>query len=488
MLNYKFHLFTGTPRGAVYGFKVAQAFKRTNRPVWNCYIKEHFARQLPHYHLPTQSDIASKLYTIASSSGETIFVQFDFMAYYDQFGLDALVSALFCFLGHDGLTYALSRLPMGFTLACAIAQATTWQLLNFERRSTVFTCIDNVAFAGTVDQVVHDVTMFLSRCQTVSATLNELSAESISSFLSATEATQRDLVRSWHKNSFTFLGVAYDWKRKTRALSEKTIEKLSATRDCLTSMKDTIQPRQLAAVVGLLRYANHILRLDSYRYYYTLDWIRKVSSLLQSDLQLWDSADIRLPAPHRLALLSWFDSVLTPRSIPIDDPLPSTPPCTLIVDACASGWGAILHLQGETSFRAISGRWESEIASSVTSEPAAVAEGAVHFFPHEAPPLVFIASDHSPLVFASYSSAPRAPPYNALLYYLSMRYPKTRFVLGHIPGHLNVTDSLSREGIADSVSLDQVRDVTGMGWDFALSSLKPKPCLSCSPSSLPWQC
>lgn len=488
MLNHKFTRFTDAPRGSVYGFKVGQFFKKSSRPVWNCYIKEFFKEKLPHYHLQSQSLIAHKLFKISTSPQPTYFIQFDFMAYYDQFKLAYVVAAFFCFFGRDGYTYALSRMPMGFTLACAIAQASTWQLLNFEKQSSVFTCIDNVAFAGTAEQVVHDITLFLGRCAAVSATLNELSSKQVSAFLAASPAEQRAAILSWHTDEFTFLGVKYLWKAHTRALADKSVEKLTAALSCLKAMSDQILPRQLATIVGLLRYASQVLRFQPYRFYYTLDWIRNLSALLQEDLSRWDSVSIRFPAPHRQALIDWFDILLVPTTVPIDNPIPLARPCTIIVDASGHGWGAIRYDDAET-FETAAGLWSSEIPSSVSSEPAAVAEGCVHFFPNGAPPVVLILSDHLPLVHSSHALTPRAPPYNALLFFLQTRFPSTRFILGHIPGNRNPTDPLSRFGTADGITLDQVREVTGMGWEFALSALNPqKPCLSCSALSLPWQC
>ena len=175
-----------------------------------------------------------------SADCDSVFVQFDYASYYDQFSLSADVASHFCFKGRDNETYALSRPPMGFSLACAIAQSATWQILNFEKRSTPFTCIDNVAFAGSLRDVWHDVTLFLERCLKVNATLNDVTASMIREFLSANEEEQLRQVRSWHANQFTFLGVKYDWVSRQRSISDKTLDKLQAARRCLVSISGEI--------------------------------------------------------------------------------------------------------------------------------------------------------------------------------------------------------------------------------------------------------
>jgi len=487
MLNHKFHVHRGDVIGSVFGFKVAQFFKGCTRPVWNCYIKSFFTGALPHYHLQTPQQIAAALYLLASSSEDTIVVQFDFSAYYDQFALRNKVPAAYCFLGRNGETFALSRMPMGFTLACAIAQATTWQLLNFEKQSHVITCIDNVAFAGTPAQVHHDATTFLRRCVAVGATLNELSQPEIADLLALPPEEQLAAVRAMHKDTFSFLGIEYTWSSRSKTLAPKTREKLVATESCLASIGGTIYPRQLATVVGILRYASFTLRLDSLERYETLDWLRGVAAYLQSDASLWDTCAIRLPSVHRTALLSWLQEVLAPRSLPIHNPLPATAPLTLIVDASGSGWGGILY--DGASFSTFFGKWESEIASSVTTEPKAVEVFASIVLSTENPPIdVLVVTDHLPLVHAAASTAPRGSTYNALLLLLNRRFPSTRFIFAHIPGDVNPADSLSRTGSAPGLDLDSVRNAAGMGWEFALSFIHlPKQCALCD-REVPWQC
>ena len=265
MLNHKFQVHTEPVRGTVYGFKAAQFFKGNSRPVWDCRIKAAFESELPHYHLQNQHSIAKQLHTIVTNNPhDTVFVQFDFAAFYDQFPLSPQVASYFCFEGRHGETFALTRLPMGFTLACAIAQATTWQLLNFQRRSAVFTCIDNVAFAGPLPDVHHDVCLFMRRCHEASVTLNDHSTPSIVQFLSANTHSQLATIQEWHKDSFVFLGVQYRWSDARKSLATKTIEKLAAARGCLLAIDDAILPRQLAAIMGLLRHANQVLGIPGY--------------------------------------------------------------------------------------------------------------------------------------------------------------------------------------------------------------------------------
>eukprot|EP00758_Cryptobia_borreli_P014390 Tbor_TRINITY_DN5916_c0_g7::TRINITY_DN5916_c0_g7_i1::g.19518::m.19518 len=93
---------------------------------------------------------------------------------YDQFELAPEVRPYFAFLGRNKQILALNHLPMGLSGACAVAQATTWQLLNFTRRASAITYIDNVAFCGSRENVLADVKCFLGRCKAANATLNEV--------------------------------------------------------------------------------------------------------------------------------------------------------------------------------------------------------------------------------------------------------------------------------------------------------------------------
>jgi len=486
MLNSKFCTFSGTPRGAVFGFKTAQFAKGCSRPVWNCYIKGHFQHLLPHYHIQPQAVISDKLSQLVGP--DTIFVQFDFKSYYDQFGLAAAVQAMFCFLGRNNEIFALNRLPMGFTLACAIAQATTWQLLNFECRSEVFTCIDNVAFCGTVADVAHDVKMFLERCLACHASLNDWEPTAISQLCNLDGSALEAAVSALHQPQFSFLGVAYDWPRARKSLPVAAVDKLSALRWCVNELGDRIRPRQLSAVIGFLRYACSVLSVKPLQFYDMLAWTRRVGAVLQGDASLWDSVDLTLSAAHKADMLAWIDVVACAPPVPFASPLPTERPPTIIFDASAAGWGAVL-LDGPSP-RPFAGQWPAPIHSSVHAEPLAAVRAVVAALDgRPPPPLVFVMSDHEPLVISSRSLAPRAFTYNLALSNLARLFPSTRFVFGFLPGHLNLTDSLSRGGsLQDPIDPILASEIAGTGWVAALNLHSAKiRCSTCEAPALPWQ-
>eukprot|EP00758_Cryptobia_borreli_P011560 Tbor_TRINITY_DN5672_c1_g4::TRINITY_DN5672_c1_g4_i1::g.9473::m.9473 len=70
------------PRCSVYGFKVGEYFKSRSRPVWACHINDRI-KQVPHYHLQTQSDVWRTIGK-AHSLEDPIFIQFFLKSMYDQ--------------------------------------------------------------------------------------------------------------------------------------------------------------------------------------------------------------------------------------------------------------------------------------------------------------------------------------------------------------------------------------------------------------------
>ena len=426
--------------------------------------------------------IAQKLHSIAGP--RTYFIQFDFASYYDQFRLRGIIPSFFCFLGRDGNTHALHRLPMGFSLACAVAQSTTWQILNFEKRSTPFTCIDNVAFAGTLEEVHHDVNLFLERVLAIDATLNELSKDEMRRYLQSSTEEQRECIKSWHKDEFTFLGVSYSWKSKLKKVSEKTMDKLKAANSCLKVMDKEIAPRQLAAIIGLLRYASDTYSIALYDRFDLLAWTRRIGYYLQGDVKRWDSAPLALPDKFKKGLLDWFQQVLTHPMVRIAKDLPAALPTTIITDASGVGWGAVMVQGAHIVHRR--GPWPSHKGWSAVAEPEAVWEAAKNLVSSQMTN-VLILTDHLPLVYASLGPSPRSYHYNKLLLQLTTRFPQTNFYFQFIPGSQNVADKLSR-GEDDVIEYGVARRFAGTGWDSALRYIRQgPPCSKCDSPCLPWQ-
>eukprot|EP00758_Cryptobia_borreli_P013071 Tbor_TRINITY_DN5802_c0_g1::TRINITY_DN5802_c0_g1_i2::g.7205::m.7205 len=101
---------------------------------------------------------------------------------------------------------------MGLSVACAVAQPTTWQLLNFARRASAIAYIDNIAFCGRKNDVLRDVNIFLTRCKSVNATLNEIDVQQV---------WNEAQIYALHTEVFTFLGVEYQRAARKRGLSLK---------------------------------------------------------------------------------------------------------------------------------------------------------------------------------------------------------------------------------------------------------------------------
>eukprot|EP00744_Colponema_vietnamica_P003982 GILI01006019.1.p1 GENE.GILI01006019.1~~GILI01006019.1.p1 ORF type:complete len:374 (-),score=7.55 GILI01006019.1:427-1548(-) len=372
---------------------------------------------------------------------------------------------------------------MGFSLACAIAQSTTWQLLNFDRRSEVFTCIDNVAFAGSVRDVTEDVTNFLRRCSLVGATLNEVSQQQILEFLDQPDDRKLRQVKNWHQDEFTFLGVKYNWVARTRAISNKTMDKFAAKR-CLDTLGVSIAPRQLATLIGILRYASMVSDVTVFDKFDLMAWSRRVGAYLQEDLRRWDLEPLVFPADCKSLMLEWFANVLRNTPVAIAQFLPRTVPTTLITDASGNGWGAVRV--NADSYETAQGVWRSEIRSSVRAEPEGVLQAAYKLIQDE-DRLVLVLTDHKPLVYASQSIAPRSFYYNELLRKLKLRFPNTRFIFQFLPGVDNVADAMSRNQ-EEQLDIVKARRFAGMGWSTALSYIVNGPlCLKCLSPTLPWQ-
>ena len=320
-----------------------------------------------------------------------------------------------------------------------------------------------------------------------------MSSVDITAFLASSPDAQLSQIRSKHSDRFTFLGVEYNWLSITKGISQKTKDKLEAINDCTRRLGRHVTPRQLAAILGVLRYASHTTDHSPLEFYPLLRWARAVGSFLQADVARWDNSLIVLPPEHHLSLISWCELALSASFVPMAPCFPTQVPPTIISDASGDGWGAVfLHDEQLRTFR---GLWRSHIFSSVIAEPRGcglAVRQVMALFGDSPPPHVLILTDHLPLVHAANSQAPRAFPYNQLLLDLRTNFPSTIFSFSFLPGKCNLADGLSR-GVDEGFNLDidKARQFAGAGWLSALTHPQNNhlsPCAICSPSVRLWQC
>ena len=116
--------------------------------------------------LPTREDIE-----LQSTAGACA-IPVDFQSWFDQLPLDPAVQPRFGVMGNDGSCYMLTRLPMGFRHAPAVAVAAT-DLIRSMNTCSSQSCIDNVRFVGNREEVIAETKRFMERVKSVGALLNE---------------------------------------------------------------------------------------------------------------------------------------------------------------------------------------------------------------------------------------------------------------------------------------------------------------------------
>eukprot|EP00758_Cryptobia_borreli_P017029 Tbor_TRINITY_DN6155_c3_g4::TRINITY_DN6155_c3_g4_i13::g.22680::m.22680 len=456
MTPQKIEILQTPPLGTVYGFKIGEYFKGRSRPVWACHINDSITTA-PHYHLQNQAEV-SRTIGMTLFQEDPIFVQFDLTSMYDQLKLAPIVRPYFAFRGRNGETLALNCLPMGLSVACAVAQATSWQLLNFDRRASAIVYIDNIAFCGRRGDVIADVQCFLARCREVNATLNEVDVQQV---------IPVEQIEALHTDIFTFLGVEYRWSSREKTLSTKTREKITTLRGILRTA--TLTTRQVATILGVCRYASAILGKKLFEFHTVFNWARRLGTMVQSRPQAWDEYVF---LPYREEMGRMMEDLLSTQPVPIYMAAPATRPLTLITDASKSGYGGVL-VAPSGAINCTAGSFKKEFPSSVQAEPEGMVKAALDLLPQEASD-VLILLDHQPLVYAAKSNAPKAFSYNQALGALAEARPNTRFYFAFVPGVRNVADGLSRGDTTVDAELASI--VAGTGWSSALHSPVCRKC------------
>lgn len=407
------------PRCSVKSFFVVEHKKRRRRPIfWPDINKCIYKKHLNPSRIPLKREVRCN-----GLKGEWS-LQYDFIGWYDQLPLHKLISRYFAFDGKR----CLATLPMGFRPACEVAQSISLALADFNLPEgvSVDVYIDNIRFVGDREGVIQAGKQFLERCRHVGAKVdNELATP---------------------KQQDEFLGERYDYVKKTRALAEKTVEKLIFVRDNLIPQQ-RLTNRQVAGIFGLIYYGADVLNLDLCFLYELLKWYRGIMS--KTDNQ-WNE-QVEVPLQIREELSSWLKILIDNRPTEMSSSVADVEPdITLTVDACEKGWGCVSSTNGCTQY--YGAPWSQEerdqnhVERSVVSEPLG-AWKAVGRFVTQTHNKVLIYTDHEPVVWAGNSGIAHSDSYNQLLCRLKEFFPNTRFEFRHIKGVNNkFADALSRRG------------------------------------------
>jgi hypothetical protein len=145
---------------------------------------------------------------------------FDFSSFYYQFGLGPRVRKYFSFrVGNK--YYCMNRLPMGFKMACAIAQKVSTFLSTSPYDVKVEVYIDNVMILGKCKEVVEQARLyFLARCEKYGVQLSEDSGTQTSAvfrgmlfdFVARTVCLKPAYVDYFEKCNLNTLTTWADWR------------------------------------------------------------------------------------------------------------------------------------------------------------------------------------------------------------------------------------------------------------------------------------
>jgi hypothetical protein len=285
----KLRKYFGKYAGAVRGFWVFEPAKFRRRPIFAPMLNdlrlkcEHEVRYRNRREVHEAAMCCECDATVHSHDGDSCETySFDMQGWYDQFGLQLQVQALFCFRA-DGQTYSLTRLPMGARPSCAIAQYATWALINGtacqNERVKLTTMIDNVRIHAPAALARQAAIEFLQRCAMVGAQVNEVNVNDVWNDITIQKlrVTEED-----------FLGEHYVYADAhggpTVALSTKTRDRLAASINRIHEWT----ARNMAAHVGLLLWATPTTAVSPACFFGAMRSYRRVAAVMATNEQLWD--------------------------------------------------------------------------------------------------------------------------------------------------------------------------------------------------------
>jgi len=449
MKGYKYKPLYGLPEGFVDAFMRIEQSKNPEhvhglrlRPLFAPDANEECAtrEKLQKLQMTTRGEARVQ----GAKEGEEakqLIIQFDMLSYYDQFGLSEAVKRKLCFLGPDGIVYALERLPMGLRPACEVAQATTWMLLDFEMGPSVklTTCIDNIRFIGKKDEVVRAVRVFLDRCRRVGAQLDKWPASD----------SEADIIAMGERRG-DFLGEFYDYDAGTRKLTDRSVNKVKTIKEWLSEQHEpclVLNARQFSVVMGMLFWTASVLDLPLCRYFHLLRDYRRAAAAAATTAS-YDEVVVKLTPTAIRELKAWVEAAAENKAVPMTPIQQGAPNLNLVVDASGLGHCTI-STTNFTDCQVMSGVWATKeqpnAQSSVWAEPEAIFRGCLRFV-RPSDRFVRIYTDHSPVVYAAAAGYAKGFAPNLLIERLKVYFPDTVFEIVHVKGVNNPADRYSRLG------------------------------------------
>lgn len=426
-------------RGWVKVFAVPEPAKRRFRPIKHTVdVNEALGKDtLMRITFPTKSEICSLVH-----AGEC-FISLDFAAYYDQFTYSKDVGRRFCFRSGSKF-YRLQTLAMGQRQAVEVAATATARFLDFDKRSTSKSIIDNVIFVGSRDDVIHDATIFVDRVRQGGARLNE----------------NTDDIAALVQTSGDWGGIHIDCTNKTACLADKSLQKTSFS----WHRRAEWSWRNFAAHIGLLFWSWQIIELPMSHFFPLLRFVSEVGKYLTEHDDRWDEPAVIWPSAWPV-LERWTALLL--RNFPRTVPRNAAPEWIIATDASGWGWGYVafnnvtgeVRTHGEQWSRGMVMRFGERLGQSVLSEPQAIVLALCHLLTKGAPTRVRLLTDNT-VAQASFRRGFNTHSWEineCLRRVQDLFGPDFHFEFWYVPGPMNPANPFSR-GIVHEVDRDKTTD------------------------------
>ena len=449
-------------RGTVHLFKTGELMKQRNRIIkhpqmWN----EVYGRDTL---LGLQQAKTREL--VGSVHQGRFSITLDFAAWFDQLLLEAIsdgsgdhLSEWFCYY-YQGEWFKLNRLAMGMRQSVDIADTATRLLASFPLPEGVRddTYIDNMRWIGdTVNDVVTAALTLVLRAFEAGVTINEVPT-ALRKRDPRTGQFDTEAIRAFLQTLVTergeFLGVHYDYAKKTVKVGKKAIAKLKLLQDLKTQGQDWTH-RNFLSAFGIIFFSLQATRADAAHRYYAMREYSETARRIERDPGLletiWKCADSR--AAH---VAQWVQDVIDNPEYPVAlHPEPHRSNYILVVDASKWGYGAILLDMRTNQIFTWHEEWPPGWRGKGTSswaEPEGAKRALLHFFPHGTSASIAVLSDSSTTVDAFKKGRSGSFAVNRSILDFQQAFNRWDVTWHHVPGTTNRADALSR-GVTEKALL-----------------------------------